>query len=130
MPQKRKLASLLVKDATWGWLRLVRWLPLLSFHDMNSSGKPYLVQAYLCFGRGKCDILAISRDRYIILYTESGLLFEHIINRQKNKWNVVILDDWIVSITWEIENTNKIKWFQNSKAVVYIINRIRAVAQW
>lgn len=71
VPQKRKLAF---------WQKMQRedglsaTLPLLSFSDRDSSGKPYLVQAYPPRAR-KCDILATSRVRYIIPYTESGLLF-------------------------------------------------------
>ena len=94
VPQKRKLVRL------GGW-KMQREdgsfmiLLLLSFHDVDSSGKPYLVQAYSPCAK-KCNTLALGWDRYIILYTESGLLFGHIINHQKNKWNAVILDDWIV----------------------------------
>ncbi len=71
VPQKRKLAFWQKMQREDG---LFATLPLLSFPDKDSSGKPYLVQAYPPRAR-KCDILATSRVRYIILYTESGLLF-------------------------------------------------------
>ena len=39
------------------------------------------------------------------------------LNRQKNEWNEVILDDWGISTTWENVSTNAVKWSHISKAV-------------
>lgn len=40
-------------------------------------------------------------------------------NQQKNQWNEVFLNDWIIPTTWEILSTNEVKWLNISKAVVY-----------
>ena len=41
--------------------------------------------------------------------------FDH----QKNKWNEVFLDERSIPKIWETESTNRMKWFQSSKTVVY-----------
>lgn len=47
------------------------------------------------------------------------LASEDILNRQKNQWNEVFLDDWVIPTTWESVSTNEVKWSQISKAVRY-----------
>jgi hypothetical protein len=42
-----------------------------------------------------------------------------ILNRQKNQWNEIFLDDWVIPTTWESVSTNEVKWLQFSKAVRY-----------
>ncbi len=42
-----------------------------------------------------------------------------ILNRQKNQWNKVFLDDWVIPTTWESVSINEMKWLQFSKAVRY-----------
>ena len=44
-----------------------------------------------------------------------------ILNRQKNKWNEVFLDDWVIPTTWETLSTNKVRWLKISKAVAWTI---------
>jgi len=38
--------------------------------------------------------------------------------QQKNQWNEVFLDEWIIPTTWENLSTNEVKWLNTSKAVV------------
>lgn len=54
---------------------------------------------------------------------------EYILNRQKNQWNEVFLDDWVIPTIWETESTNKVKWLKISKTVEYnhIINPMTAM---
>ena len=42
-----------------------------------------------------------------------------ILNHQKNKWNEVFLDDWVILTTWEHASTKEVKWLQSSKAGRY-----------
>ncbi len=42
-----------------------------------------------------------------------------ILNHQKNKWNEVFLDDWVIPTTWEHASTKEVKWLQSSKAGRY-----------
>ena len=41
------------------------------------------------------------------------------LNRQKNEWSEVFLDDWGIPTTWETLSTNEAKWLKISKAVEY-----------
>jgi len=43
-----------------------------------------------------------------------------IFNRQKNQWNAVFLDDWVMPTTWETVSANEMKQLQISKADRYI----------
>lgn len=49
------------------------------------------------------------------------------LNRQKNKWNEVLLDDWGIPVIWEAVSTNKMKWLQISKTTAY---SGRMIAVW
>jgi len=44
---------------------------------------------------------------------------KNIPNRQKNQWNIIFLDDWVIPTTWETGSINEVKWLQISKAVRY-----------
>ncbi len=59
--------------------------------------------------------------RKILLTSNKSIeeILSDIFNHQKNEWNEVLLDDWIIPTTWEILNTNEMKWLKNSKAVVW-----------
>lgn len=45
-----------------------------------------------------------------------------ILNHQRNQWNAISLDDWVITTTWDTVSTKKMKWLQLSKAVRY--NRV------
>lgn len=103
-------------------LRLFKWF------DEETGEKYYFIP-----GLGEKDIqekntILQSFSACEIKKTTKGAMveFQHanedILNRQKNQWNEVFLDDWVIPTTWETVSTNEMQWLQISKEIRYKTN--------
>jgi len=87
---------------------------LTKFLKNSESGYKYFNKTYFFKSHG--NIYSISAPKWFWEKTVDSQKKIDILKREKNQWNAVFLDDWVMPTTWEKASTNKMKWLQISKA--------------